>query len=375
MERYDVIIIGGGPAGSSCAWHLNRNGFKTAIIDKQSFPRNKICAGWITPAVLQCLEIDVADYAKNNIIQPITSFVTGIIGGKSKKSEYPDTVSYGIRRCEFDDYLLKRCGTNAILGEKLQSIVKGANEWRINDKYTAPMLIGAGGHFCPVARYLGAKPGRTEAVVAAQEIEFAMSDKQIRQCNVAPQTPELFFCGDLKGYGWIFRKHNYLNIGLGRQDNHKLNAHIESFVQWLQRENKIPNPISEKFQGHAYLLYGENDRPLLDDNAILIGDAAGLAYAQSGEGIRPAIESALIAADTVVNASGNYKKYNLLPYVEQLENRLGKRNTNSGIPKQNAILESLLPKLGRIALNNHWFAKNIVINRWFLHNHQPALQL
>lgn len=373
MEKYDVIIVGGGPAGSSCAWHLTRHGLKTAIIDKSTFPRNKVCAGWITPAVVDSLQIDVSDYAKNNVFQPITSFITGIIGGGSTKTDYPAPVSYGIRRCEFDDYLLQRSGATTLLGEKIHTLEHQPDGWQVNGKYQAPLLIGAGGHFCPVVRQLGAKLGQTEAVIAAQEIEFPMNDEQMAQCGVAAETPELFFCRDLKGYGWVFRKQNYLNVGLGRQDNRKLSSHIEEFVQWLKAENKIPKDLPDKFLGHAYLLYGENNRPLVDDQVMIIGDAAGLAYAQSGEGIRPAIESALIAADTIVKAGGDYGKENLQPYAVQLEERLGKRKLRNA-NEEGFVSEYLLPPLGRMALTNHWFAKNIVIDRWFLHRHQAALQ-
>jgi geranylgeranyl reductase family protein len=374
MEKYDVIIVGGGPAGSSCAWHLTRHGLKAAIIDKSTFPRNKVCAGWITPAVIDSLQIDVEDYAKHNVLQPISSFITGIIGGNSTKAVYPSPVSYGIRRCEFDDYLLQRSGATTRLGEKIQSLEHLPDGWRVNDKYQAPLLIGAGGHFCPVVRHLGAKLGQTEAIIAAQEVEFPMTDEQLAQCGVAAETPELFFCRDLKGYGWVFRKQNYLNIGLGRQDNRKLTSHIEEFVQWLKAENKIPASLPNKFLGHAYLLYGEINRPLVEEQTMIIGDAAGLAYAQSGEGIRPAIESALIAADTILKAAGNYHEENLQPYVTQLEARLGKRRIRSGNTQESFFSEHILPAVGRIALTNHWFAKNIVVDRWFLHRHQAALQ-
>ena len=55
MDAFDVLIAGGGPAGSSCAWRLRDSGLKIAILDKQTFPRNKVCGGWITPEVLEVL--------------------------------------------------------------------------------------------------------------------------------------------------------------------------------------------------------------------------------------------------------------------------------------------------------------------------------
>src|ERR1700694_4018467 len=110
MARGDVLIVGGGPAGSSCAWPLRHSGLDVVILDKQIFPRHKVCGGWITPAVLSELEMDAAEYGRGRVLQPISSFRTGSIGGSSIETAYGSPVSYGIRRCEFDDYLLRRSG-------------------------------------------------------------------------------------------------------------------------------------------------------------------------------------------------------------------------------------------------------------------------
>ncbi|HUJ49063.1 MAG TPA: FAD-dependent oxidoreductase, partial [Bryobacteraceae bacterium] len=67
MDTFDVLIVGGGPAGSSCACKLRRSGLEVAILDRQRFPRDKVCGGWITPAVLSELEIDPADYSRDHL--------------------------------------------------------------------------------------------------------------------------------------------------------------------------------------------------------------------------------------------------------------------------------------------------------------------
>ena len=79
MDACDVLIVGGGPAGSSCAWKLRNSGLRVAILDRQTFPRDKVCGGWITPAVLDELEIDATEYARGRVLQPITGFKTGCI--------------------------------------------------------------------------------------------------------------------------------------------------------------------------------------------------------------------------------------------------------------------------------------------------------
>jgi flavin-dependent dehydrogenase len=59
METCDVLIAGGGPAGSTCAWRLQQAGLDVVVMDRATFPRDKVCAGWITPQVLADVGLDV----------------------------------------------------------------------------------------------------------------------------------------------------------------------------------------------------------------------------------------------------------------------------------------------------------------------------
>ncbi len=352
------------------------------VLDRALFPRHKVCAGWITPAVLDELALDPADYCQGRVLQPITSFRVGREGGRIIDLEYGRPVSYGIRRCEFDHYLLERSGARLQLGEPIESISREQDGWSINGRYHARMLVGAGGHFCPVARWLG-KNSRSErarlgnpppeSIVAAQEIEFSMDESQQAECQVAGHRPELYFCRDLLGYGWCFRKGSYLNVGLGREDPRRLSEHVAAFCDRLAGEGRIPRRLPGKFRGHAYLLYDHSPREPADDGALLIGDAAGLAYAQSGEGIRPAIESGLLAAEVILAADGDYRRDRLEPYRQLLEQRFGKRPAN-GMPAPRAPTK-LRQFLAARLLASRWFVRRFVVERWFLHSAQPPMEL
>jgi flavin-dependent dehydrogenase len=106
MDQCDVLIVGGGPAGSSLAWGLRHSGLDVVIMDRKTFPRDKVCAGWITPSVIETLQIDTEDYRKKNVFEPVRGFRIGLIGGDAIEVHYNDEpVSYGIRRYAFDHYL------------------------------------------------------------------------------------------------------------------------------------------------------------------------------------------------------------------------------------------------------------------------------
>jgi geranylgeranyl reductase family protein len=381
MDSFDVVIVGGGPAGSTCARALRRAGLEVAIVDKAEFPRDKVCAGWITPQVVAELELDLDDYRRSRVLQPIGAFLTGLVGQGSDASSarmeatqpvrYDDVVSYGIRRCEFDHYLLERSGARVFSGEAWKSMERHDGRWVVNGHLSAPLVIGAGGHFCPVARFLGAHLGKDERAIYAQEIEFEMSDEQAARCSVLADRPELYFCDDLKGYGWAFRKGNFVNVGLGREGNHRLNEQVQAFCEALVAAGRLSADTPRRFKGHAYLLYAHAERPLVQDGVLLIGDAAGLAYTQSGEGIRPAIESAMLAAQVVVESARDYRRERLAAYEALLRARFGPVGQKPALG--GVIPPGLRLKIAHALMRTRWFTKRVLLDRWFLHSAVPAL--
>jgi geranylgeranyl reductase family protein len=373
METCEVLIVGGGPAGSSCAWALRKAGLDVLVLDRARFPRDKVCAGWITPAVVDELELDLEDYRQGRVLQPITGFRTSVMGGPEVATAYGRPVSYGIRRCEFDHYLLERSGARLRLGMPLASMRRDGDRWIVNDEIAAPLVVGAGGHFCPVARLTTEASEGDEIVVVAQEIEFEMKAGQVHECRVEEPVPELFFCEDLKGYAWCFRKENVLNIGLGRESEKRLSPQVERLFAWLVERGRIPRQAIPRFHGHAYRLYVGPRRGSTDDRVLLIGDAAGLAYPQSGEGIRPAVESGLLAAAAIV-ATPAARRHELAARLEgRLRERFGRPGRAHGLGTR--IPPSWRSFAARRLLASPWFSRHVLIERWFLHMHQPPLRI
>jgi flavin-dependent dehydrogenase len=363
MQHCDALIVGGGPAGSSCATKLRQGGLDVVVLDKAVFPRAKLCAGWITPGVMESLRIDADEYASGRVLQAMNGFRVGRIGGPHQVVHYGRTVSFGIRRSEFDDFLLRRCGARLQLGESLRSIERFGHDWIVNGQFLTPLVVAAGGHFCPVARLLGMARPAKELTVVAEEFEIELTAAQQAGCPLDPQIPEIYFCDDLLGYGWCLRKGPLLNVGLGREDPARLKEHVARFADFLRQQGRIGGDLFGKFQGHAYQLYDHSTRPLLAEGVVWIGDAAGLAFTESGEGIRPAVESGRLAAEVILAADGDYRMERLESYRHRLEGRFGRRRA---APLASVAPSPLRRLLGRTLLARRWFVRHVVLDRWFL---------
>jgi flavin-dependent dehydrogenase len=371
MDRCDVLVVGGGPAGSSCAWGLRRAGLDVVVVDRRRFPRDKVCAGWVTPQAFAALELSPGAYADGHTCQPFSGFRVGAMGRRLACADHEEPVSYGVRRCEFDDFLLQRSGARLRLGEATRSLAREGDAWVWNGELRAPMLVGAGGHFCPVARIV-AGDGAGDPIVAAQEIEFRLDARAAAACPVVPELPELFFAPDLRGYGWVVRKGDFINLGFGRQDASEFPRHLRAFLGFLAEERKLPDGTPHNLHGHAYRLYGQPPRPLVADRVLLVGDAAGLAEPHSGEGIRPAIESGLLAAEAIAAADGQYGRAALVDYAHALGRRLG-APAGALASMSEWLPEAPKRALGGWLLGQDWFARRIVVDGWFLRRGQPPL--
>jgi menaquinone-9 beta-reductase len=294
----EVLIVGGGPAGSACAWKLRQDNIDCIILDQAEFPRLKPCAGWITPEVLRDLQFDTTQYPYG--LTSFTIFDISVHGIHFKLH----TQQYSIRRYEFDHWLLERSGA-PVSAHRVKEIAELGDRIMVDGQYSARYLVGAGGTHCPVYHTLFKPhlPAPKKALIVAQEEEFPY-DYADDRCRL------WFFENKLPGYSWYVPKEDgFVNVGVGgsaaqlKANGDTLKNHWHLLVKKLEGDGLIRGH-TYKPSGHSYYLR-EKAPQIRRGNAFLVGDALGLATKDMGEGIGPAIQSGLRAAEAICHG-GEY---------------------------------------------------------------------
>ena len=301
MIRTEVVIVGGGPAGAACAWALRRHGVPCVVLERASFPRVKLCAGWIAPEVFRELELDPSDYPHGlTRLDGLCLSVGGL------KLRLPSR-QMAIRRFEFDDFLLRRADV-PVHTHSVRDIVRREGGYVVDGRFSGRYVVGAGGPRCPVARtfFDSVNPRPRESLVVTQEEEFLYQvADDARACPRAHVCHLWFFEDGLPGYAWYVPKvGGYVNVGVGgkavtlKARGDRIQRHWDRLVSHLGNLNLVRGHTYAP-KGHAYYLR-QPKRQVQAGHAFVVGDAAGLATADMGEGIAPAIKSGLLVADAIV---------------------------------------------------------------------------
>lgn len=316
----DVVVAGAGPAGAAAAAHLGAAGLAVTVLDRQRFPRDKVCGDFVGPSALVELErLGVKDqpgFRSANKVRKAALFLDGkrlIVRPLPKVDGLP---SYGrtIPRKALDAWLLEAArerGATVVESAKVTGFVRSGSHIDVSydqagSSHTvrAAVLVGADGSSSTVARVVrGSGPPKQDRIMAVRAYVSEVSGPVDRA--------DLYFSSDsFPGYYWLFPTGDGLaNVGLGMllETTPPSNAHLRTLLARLLDTDaglvaRTGRPaMVGRIAGWPLTTYNPRER-LVDDRLVLVGDAAGLINPLNGEGIQYALQSGRWAAEAILSA-------------------------------------------------------------------------
>ena len=324
----DVIVVGAGPAGSSAAYWLATAGLDVVLLEKTSFPREKVCGDGLTPRGTRALVdmgIDVSE--ANGWVHNRGLRVIG--GGQRLHLDWPELTTFppfGLVR--------PRADLDALLAN--QAVKAGARLYE-QTSVTEPILDSTGringvqGHTVDKKKVSFRAPLvlTCEGVSGklAQRVGVHRNDKRplgvaVRRYYTSPKTNDDYLESWLElwdgkpgestllpGYGWIFGMGDgTVNVGLGVLNSSAgfgktdYRALLTRWLDHTPEEWGLREPNATAPTRGAALPMGFNRTPHYVDGLLLVGDAGGSVNPFNGEGIPYAMESGKFAAEAVVQA-------------------------------------------------------------------------
>jgi geranylgeranyl reductase family protein len=349
---HDLLVIGGGPAGATCARRAAEKGLDVVLLEKATHPREKPCGGALSPRVIDLLDFDVSHLFEREYQAALVHTPTG----RHTVFTREGLKGYLVQRSKFDEFLLKKAseaGAEVIEGVEvvaIEQLRKGIRALGVGESYKAHLLVGADGVNGITSKQLRIRDKwNPKDVALCIKAEVPMDSSIIEQVMSLDGEDNLtaldLYFGIVEiGYGWCFPLRKSLNIGIGcRVDKAKgLRCKWDQFISYIEKTKNCRLEVMGRTA--ARVPFGALMERHVARRSMLIGDAAGLVSSVSGEGISYAIESGILSADVAVDAVREkspvlVKKYEQVLKHELLKELNDMRSLTRMLYKSNANIE------------------------------------
>lgn len=295
--KYDVIIVGAGPAGSSAAYLLASAGMRVALLDQYAFPRDKLCGGLLSGRS-QRVFTEIFGASWSPTIEYLSHGVTMYHRDRLLNALEDASPLHFTSRSVFDAHLLQLAEQQGatFLQANVSGLDRADNTVYLKDgqQFQADFIIGADGVLSTIANSLYPRSLDKRRLGLAMEIELP------RETITQDVTmPEIYFGLVQWGYGWVFPKAETLTVGVGGvwQKNPSM---LRAFQEFLKQRFGFQPDV--RIKGH-YLPFRVYRRKPGNGSVLLVGDAAGLVEPITGEGIAFAMQSGQFAASSILDAA------------------------------------------------------------------------
>jgi len=313
VERFDAIVVGAGPAGSTTAYRLASAGARVLLLDKARFPRDKPCGGGMTlRAVRQC-PVDPSPVVEDRVDRLELRFRYRDAVVRHAR----EPVVWMTQRRRLDAFLLDAARERGVEVREGTTVDVG--------KIAADVIVGADGANGMTAKAVGLGAGIIHGVAYEGNVPYGKLDRERYAGRAVIEVADI-----PGGYGWVFPKADHANVGVGgwQSEGPKLKEHLRRVCEahGLELENL------EELRGHRLPLR----RPgatIAAERALLVGDAAGLIDPVSGDGMYECFVSSRLATDAILDLLAG-RSSSLVPYQAEVDAELASLHRASWLLKR-----------------------------------------